>query len=232
MLAQCNRGSSLVLVATGSIIPSAHSVSCQLCTIISSCLQTAQNAMSSCLGVLVTHSSPVHRLLAGSRPQSDPKPRLLTRRRVIRKRLRVHPLGTPKIVEVFAGAGRSPEPVGLGTRHRRANIPRTAMATTLTSFRAALQSCQHCFDGFSAGCRHHEDLVGGYDTGRILWVGLNPQGAGHPGDCLTLTAHEVERHVRFVEAYKHTTSDERPAVRAGMGLHERGMPSKMAAAPD
>jgi len=46
----------------------------------------------------------------------------------------------------------------------------------LSAFRKQLQECQKCFKGAEPKCRHHEDLVGGYDKGKIVFIGINPQG--------------------------------------------------------
>jgi len=134
-------------------------------------------------------------------------------------------------------------------------------ANELTAFRTQLQACQQCFEGTKQKCRHHEDLLGGYDKGKIVFIGINPQGADGndlylaveagtgeqrnllgdeilklfsgeqetsrsfpeldftkhlglktwlPLACkrLGLTPTELTHHVRFVEAYKHTTANE------------------------
>ena len=50
----------------------------------------------------------------------------------------------------------------------------------LDSFRQELLECQACFSS-SPGCKHHEDVLGGYGEGRIVVIGLNPQApVDHP----------------------------------------------------
>lgn len=46
------------------------------------------------------------------------------------------------------------------------------------SLREDILDCERCFGcgpNDARGCHHHEDLVGGYDRARILFVGVNPQ---------------------------------------------------------
>jgi hypothetical protein len=38
-----------------------------------------------------------------------------------------------------------------------------------------IHACQQCFRAPEV-CRHHEDLLGGYDEGKVLLVAINPQG--------------------------------------------------------
>ncbi len=41
--------------------------------------------------------------------------------------------------------------------------------------RLDILGCNRCFEPQGRSCTHHEDLVGGYSPGRVLFVGVNPQ---------------------------------------------------------
>lgn len=45
----------------------------------------------------------------------------------------------------------------------------------ITRLRSSILECQNCFVGSEQRCLHHEDLVGGYQPGKIVFVGINPQ---------------------------------------------------------
>src|SRR5688572_11242556 len=57
----------------------------------------------------------------------------------------------------------------------------------LAEFRKELLTCNVCFAD-TPGCWHHEDVVGGYRTGCIAVVGLNPQ--AHPSEPVYQTIRE------------------------------------------
>lgn len=44
----------------------------------------------------------------------------------------------------------------------------------LMDLRREILTCHRCFEAPSQ-CSHHEDVLGGYDGGRITVVGVNPQ---------------------------------------------------------
>ena len=44
--------------------------------------------------------------------------------------------------------------------------------------RLAILNCQTCFPGNGEKCRHHEDILGGYAPGKIVFLGVNPQAGG------------------------------------------------------
>lgn len=45
----------------------------------------------------------------------------------------------------------------------------------ISELRRDILKCQSCFVGSELRCLHHEDLVGGYAPGKIVFVGINPQ---------------------------------------------------------
>lgn len=76
----------------------------------------------------------------------------------------------------------------------------------LGQLRRDILECNRCFGG-NAHCRHHEDLVGGYDQGKVLVVGLNPQGAEGDEFYAALEAATVEQEMLL--------GDHLPAIFAG-----------------
>jgi uracil-DNA glycosylase len=53
--------------------------------------------------------------------------------------------------------------------------PPTTSAVALPMLRESIATCEDCFTP-QGRCRHHEDAVGGYGKGRVVLIGINPQG--------------------------------------------------------